>query len=183
MSTNTSNIDKVPVGLNTKIEASRQQLVTIWGSKRNDKSTATECRDKWNNWSVAVRSDYVKRAQAAIIAGVQTSVPRKQWSQWEVTLKFCLDDIFAQARSTTSSNFDDGIGKILVMVVNGKENELNPQDFDRKIVEMMAEMKAKNGIAGFDPADKSHSHTLRAIRSLYSIEWAAYLISRLITAN
>ena len=161
--------------LNANLKASREQLTKIWADKRDNQAVTAICTKTWNGWSVAVRQDYLKRAQAAVVAGVQTSVPRKQWAQWVVTLKFCLEDIFAKARETHNKEFAaaGGLSELLKIIVDGKENTLNPEAFDKKIKEMLEEMKT-NKIDGFDVNDQSHGPTLRAIRSIYAIQWANY---------
>jgi hypothetical protein len=128
--------------------------------------------------------ELLKRAQTSILATIQTSVPRKQWAQWEVTLRFCLNEIFLRARLTSSKAFEDngGLRELILTIAEGRENDLDRESFDGKIDEMLGEMKTKN-IAGFDPSDTTHGDTLRAIRSVYASEWATYLVRKVASSE
>lgn len=129
-----------------------------------------------------MRSDFLRRAQAAIIAAVQTAVPKKQWAQWEVTVKFCLDDIFQKARSTTDNRFEDknGLAEVIQMLVDGKETKLNPEEFEKRIDEMLQQM-TPDMVPGFKVDPDAHKKTLKSIRSLYACEWAIYIGSKLVS--
>ena len=169
-------------GLNANILTNRSALNSLWSHKNtNGELVSKVCQKHWDAWTISVRSEYLKRAQAAVIAGVQTSIPRKQWSQWEVTLKFCLDDIFVKARGTAEHQFtssDNSLGSLLGIILEGEENQSDPEEFESKIEEMLVEMRT-NKVPGFDASDSTHGPTLRAIRSIYAIQWANYLIAKL----
>jgi hypothetical protein len=167
--------------LNANITSSREGLVKLW-SESNSAPVSSACAKTWNAWSANVRQDFLKRSQAAVIANVQTAVPRKQWAQWEVTLKFCLDDIFKLARAQTDKEFGakDGLGDLIGLIVEGKEHTLDPIAFEKKIGEMLEEMK-NTKVDGFDVNDQSHGPTLKAIKSIYAIQWAQYVVVKLST--
>jgi hypothetical protein len=136
---------------------------------------------KWNTWSTSVRNEFVRRAQAAVIAGVQASVGRKQAQQWGVTIKFVLDDVFDCARKAASFGWDDkdGIGVLVTMFLKGEENLKDPEGFDKRVDAMLAEMK-DGQVPGFKMQDKKvHTNTLRDMRTVYGVEWAAYVITKL----
>lgn len=136
--------------------------------------------DKWDSWSEAVRAQFIKRAHDAIIAAVQTTVPKKQWAQWEVTLKFCLDDVFTAARQTPDKKFaaENGLGLLLIKLAEGKQTEEEKKKFDERVNEMLAQMKPGQ-VPGFDVNDRTHSQTLQHIRGIYSIEWGMYVVAKL----
>jgi hypothetical protein len=145
---------------------------------------------KWDAWSEGVRADFLKRCQTAVIASIQTKIPRKQWAQWEITLKFCLEDVFQNARASTPRTFTDkdGLLTLLQVIIDGHENDAaHDKHFQGKIDEMLQQMRDKptitSKVQGFNIDDLSHVGTLRAIRSLYAIEYAHYVIGKLISSS
>lgn len=158
-----------------RISTTRERLVKL------HKEHATAARTKWDSWSVAVRQEFMRRAQNAVVASVQASVPRKQGQQWAVTIKFVLDDVFEAGRKCGDHKFDDkdGLASLIKLMLDGQENAKDPAAFEKKVDDMLAEMK-DGQVPGFKMEDKKvHTNTLRDMRSIYGIEWAAYIVSKL----
>ena len=152
--------------MNSNVVSARAALA----ARVNDQ-TLKNVEKLWNSWPVSVRQDFVKRAQGHVLSSIQTSqIAKKQWAQWQVTLRFCLDDLFNEMREATKHNFEDekSFGYWLNTVLKEQENAINVEAFDKKVDGMMAEMK-NTEVAGFDPASTAHRTTLRQIRSLYAI--------------
>ena len=175
-------------GLANNVHVSRDALKKLWTGKDGQQRAVRDlCGQRWDAWSTPVRADFLKRAQTVVLASVQTTIPKKQWAQWEVTLKFCLDDIFISARAACDKKFATattatekaGIAAVIDMIVQGRENDKERDEFEKKVKEMMAQMKPDT-VPGFDVTDKTHVETLRSIRSLYAIEWVKYLVAKMI---
>lgn len=59
------------------IEVQRKAVIDLWNNTKNG-SVKERVAKRWNEWSPAVRANFIKRAQNAVIAQIQTSLPRKQ---------------------------------------------------------------------------------------------------------
>jgi hypothetical protein len=68
--------------LQTQLDLKRKDLVTLWASKHEEKQVRGLCSQRWDGWSAAVRSEFLKRSQNAVIAAIQTTIPKKQWAQY-----------------------------------------------------------------------------------------------------
>jgi hypothetical protein len=121
----------------------RKFLQEAWTKEIQGKLTSDLCKAKWNSWSPSVRLDFTKRAQKAVLAAVKKDLPKKQWAQWDVTLRFCLDDIFNKANERNQVNWEaeNGVEALVKMINDSKENINDAEKFQAKIEEMLEEMK------------------------------------------
>lgn len=101
------------------------------------------CQERWDNWSSVVRVDFLNRSKKAVIALVQRDLPKKQWAQWEITVKFCIDDIINKAIQTKDKKWADNaaVGSLIKTIADRKENEIDPEGFKAKIDKMIADIK------------------------------------------
>lgn len=182
-------INKMSSSSTASSKAAASQLVPQLNQKRLDlnnmwkPNTIDRCAKKWNEWSPAVRQDFLKRGQNAITAVVQSNVAKGARNQWTVTLKFVMTDVFEAGQATCDKSFSEkgGMKDLLDMIADGREKELNAESFSKKIDEMLQEMKP-GMVAGFDSADKGHKDTLRTIRSMYACDWCVYLCAKMLMA-
>ena len=158
-------------GIRKTIDATQKQVDAML-----QPASVTAATKKWNAFSVSVRQDFLKRAQRAVIASVQTTVPRKQWAQWETTLKFCLDDVFKRSQVVSEKAWGKEMEGLL------REAGKSDDAFSKRVDEMFAELKVGQ-VPGFNPGDVLHRDTLVALRRLYGLQWSAYVISKLCVAD
>ena len=75
--------------------------------------------------------------------------------------------------------FSEGLLPVLQLVADGNENEKNKEPFEKKVDELFKDEEVQQ-VQGFDPNNKeAHLKTLREMRSLYCIEWASYVLTKL----
>jgi hypothetical protein len=131
------------VTVEEKVKISHEQLKTVWKGTKERPAAEPKCIKKWNEWSPLVRADFVSRSKKAVVAMVQRDIPKKQWAQWEVTVKFCIEDVLKTALSTKDKTWEDkdGIGALVKIIVEGKEAEINPVGSQEKIAKMIEEIK------------------------------------------
>lgn len=103
-----------------------------------------------------------------------------RWAQWEVTIKFCLDLVFTDARNGCQKHFNEagGLFELIRPVLDGKERDYKAKEFEANIDKMMSSIDSGK-VANFDRDDKQHRETLRNIRALYWINWSAYVMNKL----
>lgn len=173
-----------------------QRIKSGLESLENHLAKSTELlAGKWDSWSVAVRYEFIKRVQMSLLANVQMNTKKKQAQQWTVTVKFVIEDYLQVAREACSHKFDDSTGEkwsaprniaqVLRKVAIIKDEDWNEEEFEKRVDEMMDEMKKKS-VPQFavDVSSRDvHLATLKKIRALYLVEWAMLLISKLLSSS